>query len=131
MDHAFCAPTFVFLAGVSVFLSSREPSLLFLMMTIGPAIAALPWLERIAPTAVGRRIAVFGRVPFFYYIAHLYLILRPVGRLRGLVARRRAALSRVPLVRRREGAQARPLAQLSVMVRDVSSSRACSMWPKN
>lgn len=49
------------------------PSLLYLLMTIGPAIFIMPWLETIAGR-IAHFFTVFGRVPLFYYILHLYVI---------------------------------------------------------
>ncbi|MDP8979139.1 MAG: heparan-alpha-glucosaminide N-acetyltransferase domain-containing protein [Acidobacteriota bacterium] len=48
------------------------PSLDFLLMTLGPAIAALGWLGRVR---VGPKnpVLVFGRVPLFYFLVHIYL----------------------------------------------------------
>jgi uncharacterized membrane protein len=49
------------------------PSLLYLSMTLGPALMLLAVLER-ARGRLADWVTTFGRVPFLYYIAHIYLI---------------------------------------------------------
>src|SRR5215217_5170649 len=49
------------------------PSLLYMCMTIGPAILFLAWVDK-AKSKLTNIITVYGRVPFFYYVLHFYLI---------------------------------------------------------
>jgi len=49
------------------------PSQLYLLMTLGPIIALVPFAER-AGGWLARVLSTFGRVPLFYYIVHILLI---------------------------------------------------------
>ncbi|MBK9108570.1 MAG: DUF1624 domain-containing protein [Saprospiraceae bacterium] len=49
------------------------PSLLYLCITLGPAMLLLIAMEKYS-NAFTKQISIFGRTAFFYYILHLYLI---------------------------------------------------------
>jgi uncharacterized membrane protein len=73
--------------------TKNAPSLLFLLMTLGPAIAFLAAIDRVGVRGpASRALVTLGRVPFFFFIVHLYLIhglsllagIAPPGRTLGL-----------------------------------------------
>ena len=49
------------------------PSLMYLLMTLGPAFAALALLDNVRGR-FANAIAVYGRVPMFYYVVHIFVI---------------------------------------------------------
>jgi uncharacterized membrane protein len=63
------------LATVLSFINCEKypPSLLYLAMTLGPALMLVAALESVR-SPVADWIATFGRVPFFYYVVHIFLL---------------------------------------------------------
>lgn len=66
-----------FSSSVISFLNTQKypPSLDYLLMTLGPALILLGLLDKAkAERGISRVLLVYGRVPMFYYILHIYLI---------------------------------------------------------
>ncbi|HEX7847279.1 MAG TPA: heparan-alpha-glucosaminide N-acetyltransferase domain-containing protein, partial [Chitinophagaceae bacterium] len=63
--------TYSFLSFLNV--SKYPPSLLFLLMTLGPALVFLAVTEKMQGKLVDS-VSIYGKVPFFYYIIHVYFI---------------------------------------------------------
>jgi uncharacterized membrane protein len=49
------------------------PSLLYILMTLGPALLFLAYTER-TTNRFAQQVIVFGRVPMFFYILHIFVI---------------------------------------------------------
>lgn len=65
------SPFYTFLSFIKV--TKYPPSLLYLCITIGPALVLLAVIEQVRNRFTGIMV-IFGRTAFFYYILHLYLI---------------------------------------------------------
>ncbi len=64
-----------FLFNVLSFINSTKypPSLLYALMTLGPALIFLALTENVT-SRISKIISVYGRVPMLYYLLHIYLI---------------------------------------------------------
>jgi uncharacterized membrane protein len=67
-------PTYLFTLFSFINCDKYPPSLCYLLMTLGPAIAVLPLIGKLSgkPAAV---LQVFGQTPMFFYLLHLPLII--------------------------------------------------------
>lgn len=65
------SPLWTFLSFLNC--TKYPPSLLYLLMTLGPAILALAVFDRPAGS-LARPVVTFGRVPLFFYVLHILLI---------------------------------------------------------
>ena len=64
-------PVFTFLSFINT--TKYPPSLLYILMTIGPGILFLGFAER-PLNRLGNIITVYGKVPMFYYLIHFFVI---------------------------------------------------------
>ncbi|WP_184541918.1 DUF1624 domain-containing protein [Mucilaginibacter sp. FT3.2] len=62
---------FTFLSFIKV--NKYPPSLLYVLMTLGAAFLFLAFTEKVQ-NAVVKVVSVYGRVPMFYYLIHIYII---------------------------------------------------------
>jgi uncharacterized membrane protein len=72
--HAMSSPLMTLAAFLNV--TKYPPSLDYLLMTLGPALLALSLFDRLdwGRGWIGSKFVVFGRVPMFYYICHLFTV---------------------------------------------------------
>jgi uncharacterized membrane protein len=78
------SPAFTFLSFLNT--TKYPPSLLFLLMTLGPSLLVLAASDRADGTGIAQRIVLtFGRVPLFYFILQMFYA-HGVGVLLGYVA---------------------------------------------
>lgn len=64
-------PVFTFLSFINT--TKYPPSLLYILMTIGPAILFLAFMEK-PLNRLGNIISIYGKVPMFYYVIHFYVL---------------------------------------------------------
>jgi uncharacterized membrane protein len=65
--------TFIFSILSFLNTSKYPPSLLFILMTIGPSLIFLYFAENLK-NKLSKSLIVIGRVPLFYYVIHIYVI---------------------------------------------------------
>ncbi|HZE84955.1 MAG TPA: heparan-alpha-glucosaminide N-acetyltransferase domain-containing protein [Puia sp.] len=73
MHHWSAQKTTLFTCLDFIKTTKYPPSLLYTLMTLGPALIFLAFAENISGS-LKNKILVFGKVPFFYYILHVLLL---------------------------------------------------------